>query len=528
MKQYLLYLVIGLFLFQSVYSDPISEFHEHIHYSNNQPNRIGYIHIGDHEEAITEATWLFVRQALNYYREIKPSFIILELNTPGGEVFAAQKISDALKNFDLQEKIPIVAYINDWAISAGAMLAYSCRFITVASDGSMGAAEPVYLDEMGKMEAASEKVNSVLRTDFANRARFYGRNPLIAEAMVDKDLILVRRDGKIVKLDNESQIIYSGSHPDALISAKGKLLTLDANQMIEYGVADTLVPVLLLPRITDEEKSKGRWPAEKMALFHTSFFKDIPNATIDAYQMDWKTRFFVFLATPMISSILLMCLMIGGYIELNHPGVTLPGSIAAISLFLLMLSRYSLELANWLEFIFFFTGAGLILIELFLLPTFGFLGFFGIFILLVGLIGMLIPGIGSVHFIPETHTLNAAGEFVLNRLGWFSATLILSAIIILFLARYVMPRFSGFQRFVLTGNEQDASKGFTAGMDSALIPKVGSKGVALSILRPAGKIMVEEKIFDGITSGEWIDQGAGIEIIRIEGSQITVKKIKDN
>ena len=171
---------------------------------------------------------------------MKPAFIILELNTPGGEVYAAQRISDALQDFDTQYNIPTVAFIDNWAISAGAMLAYSCRFIGIVKDASMGAAAPVFISG-GAMEAAPEKINSALRSDFSNRAGFYNRNPLIAEAMVDKDIILVVRHGEVVKLENEEQIELSGPDPDIVITTKGKLLTLDAKAMLEYGVADFAV-----------------------------------------------------------------------------------------------------------------------------------------------------------------------------------------------------------------------------------------------------------------------------------------------
>ena len=110
---------------------------------------------------------------MDHFKETKPIFVILELNTPGGEVFAAQNISDALKELDTQYQIPVVCFINNWAISAGAMLAYSCRYITVVKDASMGAAAPVIASETGEMKEASEKINSALRTDFANRAAFF-------------------------------------------------------------------------------------------------------------------------------------------------------------------------------------------------------------------------------------------------------------------------------------------------------------------------------------------------------------------
>ncbi len=500
---------------------------KYIHFSPSGPNQIGYIFIGDHETSINQSTWLYVKQALDHYKQSKPIFIILELNTPGGEVFAAQKISDALKEIDIQYQIPIVVFINNWAISAGAMLAYSCRFIAVTKDSSMGAAEPVYAGEGGKMEVASEKVNSAIRADFANRARFFDRNSLIAEAMVDKDMILVLRHGRVIKLDNESQIRLTGPDSDLVISPKGKLLTLDAERLMAYGVADLLLLPKHLPPITPEEQSQGQWPANKMLLFQIPFFAQIPQANIQAYQMDWKTRFFVWLATPLVSSLLFMGLLIGAYMELNNPGLSLPGGIAATCLFLIILSSFSLQIADWLELILLLTGLILFLVELFILPTFGLLGFIGAILFIIGLFGMMLPGIGSVSFEYDTKTLNAAGQYFLERLAWLSGSFVLSSVVIALLARYITPTFAGFKRFILAGHEQNASEGFFAGFDPQTLPQPGAKGEVLAPLRPAGKINIQDHVYDAVSTGDFIEAGETIVVVRLEGGLIVVSRFME-
>lgn len=497
---------------------------KHISFNAEGNNQVGYLYVGDRESSINQSTWLYVKQGLDFYKQNKPIFIILELDTPGGEVFAAQKISDALKEMDTQYNIPVVAFINNWAISAGAMLAYSCRFITSVKDGSMGAAEPVLAGESGKMETASEKVNSALRSDFASRASFFNRNPLIAEAMVDKDLILVMRHGRIIKVDSESQIRTQGPEPDIVISSKGKLLTLNADQMREYGVADLILKPQQLPQISKIEKDQGEWPADKMLLFHSPFFSEIPHASVKAYQMDWKTRFFVFLASPLVSSLLFMGLLIGAYMELNHPGFGLPGIIAGFSLFLIILSSFSLELANWLELILLLSGLALILLELFVLPTMGILLLIGIFIFLAGLIGMLIPGINSVDFEYDTQTINAAGQFVVERLAWLAGAFILSGFIIVLLARYALPGFKGFNRLVLEGHEQEASKGYTSGYSPQSLPQSGAEGTVLATLRPAGKVLIKGGVFDAISASGLIESGEQIVVQRLDGNVIVVQR----
>jgi membrane-bound serine protease (ClpP class) len=498
----------------------------HIKYNPQGPNTVGHIYIGDKDTEISQTTWIYVKSALDHYKETKPIFVILEINTPGGEVFAAENISDALKELDTQHQIPVVCFIDNWAMSAGAMLAYSCRFITVTKDASMGAAEPVIASETGEMKSASEKINSALRADFANRASFFDRNPYIAEKMVDKDIILVLRHGRIIKLDNENQIRSTGLNPDIVISPKGKLLTMGAEDLIKYGVADMLLLPVQLQPITAEEKEKGQWSGAQELLFHQPFFDQIPQVTIDSHRMDWRTRFFALLAHPVVSSLLFMGLMIGFYLEISSPGASLPGSIAAICLFLIILSSFAQEIGSALELILMLVGLATVLIELFVLPTFGLLGFFGLICFIAGLFGLMLPGIGKIHFEWDTSTFNAAGDVFFERLAWLSGAMILSMIIMGLLGRYALPSFSTFKRFVLSGNEQDASLGYVAGEDPALLPKPGTAGTVLATLRPAGKVILNDKIYDAMSDGNFIEKGEKIEVVRIEGSIIIVNIAK--
>lgn len=495
----------------------LDELKTHIQVQEVGENIIGHLIIEDQSEAITQATWLYIKTGLEHFKKIKPIFIILELNTPGGEVYPAQKISDALKEMDTQYNIPIVAYINNWAISAGAMIAYSCRFIAVSKDASMGAAEPVIAGVEGTVAPASEKINSAIRADFANRARYFDRDPLLAEAMVDKDLILVKRGGVIMKLDSESQIRSDGSDPDIVISPKGKLLTLNADQLMSYGVADFLVPPTKLEALNDEEVTAAKWPASKFALFHIPYFADIPHAAVVAYSPNWKMKFFSFLASPAVSSILMLGLMIGFYMEVTTPGFGLPGTIAATCLFLIILSSYSLEIANWLEIILLLSGMAVILVELFVLPTFGLLGFVGIAFFLIGLFGMMLP----IDYDFGTNTLNFQAEVLLEHLAWFCATLLVGFLLIYLLAKYATPRLGSFHRLILKGNEQN---GYVSFEDLEKFPKPGTQGSALTTLRPSGKVSVNDVQYDALSEDVLIEKGDSIVVVGLDGGTLLVAR----
>lgn len=495
------------------------DFAEHIHFSKDGPNTVGYIRVDDREGSISQSTWVYVKSAMDYYKEHKPIFIILELNTPGGEVFPAMNISDALRQLDNEYNIPIVAVINNWAISAGAMLAYSSRYITTVKDGAMGAAEPVTIKD-GEMQSVSEKVNSAFRTDFANRAGFYNRNPLIAEKMVDKSSILVFRNNTITHLNQESEILPS----DVVISGKDKLLTLNAEQMLKYNVADMILePVKLVP-LTAQEQSTGQWPAEKSILFHQQFFKSIPRVTVQEFQPDWKTRLFMFLAHPMVASALLFGLMMGFYMEMNTPGFGVAGSIAGICLSLLVISSFAQEIASFLEVFLMMLGAVILIVDFTLLPTFGILGFFGVILFLVGLFAIMLPGLNSINYEVDTQTLNAAGEIFFDRLTWFLMTFVAGVAAMLLLAKYISPSTAFLRRFVLVGGEQDTDKGYTAGIDQLTVPPEGTVGEVVSTLRPSGKAVFNDKLYDVVSEGSFIEKGTRVIVVRTENGNVIVRE----
>lgn len=492
-----------------------------IKFKAGEPQTVGYIKIDDRASGITPATWLYVRAALEHYKQTRPMFVLVELNTPGGEVYPAQQISDALKELDIQEEIPVVVYINNWAISAGAMIAYSARVITTSKDGSMGAAEPVIMGVEGKMETASEKVNSALRTDFANRARFFGRDPVLAEGMVDKDPLIVLRSGQIIKLNSEQDLRKEGPQADFIIKPKGKLLTLDALAQLRYGVADCIIEPVKTEGLLASESNSGKWPTKKHPLFSHGYFSSLPAAQIDAFYPDWKLRFFAFLARPEISSLLFMMLMLGIYMEISSPGAALPGSVAIIAFVLIALSSYALEATRWLEYIFIFGGLALLLLEIFVLPTWGLLAAAGSLSLVAGVLGLMLPGFRSISFDPQSHTWNPAGQVFMDRLWWLCGAIIVSMAIMALLWRFFAPKIALWSSLVLKG-EQDASQGFYAGLDPATMPRAGAKGHVLATMRPAGRVMIDGKPWDAVSTGGFIEEGQKVIVVRIEGGRMFV------
>ena len=484
---------------------------QHIHLTPH--STIGRLIINDRKSGISEATWIYVKAAIDRFIQEKPACVILELNTPGGEVFAAQRISHALRSLDTKHGIPVIAYVNNWAISAGAMLAYSCRYIVVAPDASMGAATPVFQTSEG-MEVAPEKVNSALRTDFANRASFFDRNPDIARAMVDSDVVLVRRGGKIMALVSEDEILKDPAAKDEILSPKGKLLTLTAEQMRAYGVADWVIPKEAAG--TPDEDIDGVIPISETP-FRTipgfSAFSDVP---VETFQMDMKTTLVSILASPVVSSILVFVAFVCFYIEMSAPGVSLPGIVGGIAVFLLLVGSFAQEAITWFEPLCIMIGLGVIALELTFFPTLGVLLVVGGALVFFGTVSLVIPGIESVRF--EGEALNAAGEYVLYRLGWLSGAFLLAVVVIVLLGRYLSLKTLRISGIIL---ENEPPQLFIE--PPRIAP--GDEAVVIAALRPAGKIEYKTRLFDAVSGSRYIEEGTRVRVIEVRGSDVFVEPL---
>ena len=500
-------------LFSYLHCSLDSSLKEHIHSLEDNKTTIGWIDVPK-DQQINQSTFIQIKLSLEEFVKKKASFVILHLDTPGGEVFSAMKISRLLKEFDQNHSIPIIAYIDDWAISAGALLAYSCRYIAVMPTSSMGAAAPITVGSSGQMEMAPEKIKSALRSEFANTAAYYGRNPFIAEAMVDDDIILIQ-DGDEIKKGTEKD-------GDKIILHKGKLLTLNASQLMEYLVADFNVVPSKENVVTKSEHKKGIWPGSKSAVLSQSYLKTLPNPEIILYS-NWRVTFFSILSSPMVSSILMMGLVLGFYMEASSPGFGVMGAIAVGCLALILLNSFAVQSVQFLEVIFLVSGILLLLVELFFIPGFGFIGVLGGILAMVGLVLLVIPGLSGLEVLKE-----GVGpievDYLFYRLAYFVGALLLSAILLIILARVFKKRLFEHSPLVLRA-EQNIAEGYVASIQQ--IPSVGDKGLTQSRHNPSGISYINEMRFHTTSyDGCLIDKGVAVCVKEIKGNKILIDREK--
>lgn len=284
----------------------------------------------------------FIERSLREAEAAGARAAILDIETPGGRVDAAQRIVDALQATSL----PVYAYVNHRALSAGALIALATDGIYMRPGSVIGAATPV--DGEGKK--APEKIVSAMRSEMRALAEARGLDPRIAEAMVDEEIEI-----------------------PGLVE-KGKLLTLTTDEAVRVGYAT---------RVED-------WDALLETL-------DLSGATSHTTEVNWAEGLVRFLTHPLVAPLLLSLGFLGLIIELKTPAFGLAGVTGLASLALFFGSHYLVGLAGWEEFILLGVGVALLGIEIFVVPGFGVFGVAGILAVLgsmyLSLVGRLATGL---------------------------------------------------------------------------------------------------------------------------------------
>ena len=306
----------------------------------------------------------FVERSLREAARDGAALVVLDLDTPGGRVDAAQRVTDAVQ----ESEVPVVAMVNRRALSAGAMIALSTGRIFLLPGASMGAATPV-LGTSG--ETAPEKIVSAMRAEMRALAEAHGMDPRVAEAMVDPAVDL---------------------QPHA---PAGRLLTLTTQEAEElrYGTATESLETLLAG-------------------------VGVSGAEVTRTQVNWAERVVRLLSHPLVAPFLLSLGFLGLVIEVKTPGFGLAGGAGFLALSLYFGSHLIVGLAGWEDLLLFGVGLLLILLEVLVVPGFGVLGVLGLLGVLSGLFFSLLGSLPTFSDLANASGVLAVTMIAVLVTGW--------------------------------------------------------------------------------------------------------------
>ncbi|HAC24077.1 MAG TPA: serine protease [Cytophagales bacterium] len=402
----------------------------------------------------------YVKLALAHAEKTKADYIIVDMDTYGGILTDAKEIVDMI----MDVKKPIWVFINSDAASAGALISIACDSIYMSPGASIGAATVV--EGVGG-EAAPDKYQSYMRSIMRSTAEENGRDPRIAEGMVDQSIAI-----------------------DSVKEA-GKVITFTTSEAIENGYCegkvDSIEEILKKNNVTDYD--------------------------IETFRLGATEKIIAIFLNPFISGILILIIIGGIYFELQTPGVGFPLFAAIVALVLYLVPYYLNGLAEYWEIIALFIGLVLIVVEVFVIPGFGVAGVAGITLTVVSLILIMLNNdFFNFDFVPM-------GDIVVATFATLGG--IAGGGLLLFFGGARLSNTQAFKRIALT-DTQESKEGYTVNASASAL--VGKKGTAYTVLRPSGKVMIDNQLYDAFTRGEFIEKGEAIEVISSEGVTLKVKK----
>ncbi|MCD4770432.1 MAG: nodulation protein NfeD, partial [Bacteroidales bacterium] len=406
-------------------------------------------------------------------------YILIHMNTYGGQVDIADSVRTALLNYSK----PVIVFIDNQAISAGALISIAADSIYMRRGGSIGAATVV--SQTG--EQVPDKYQSFMRGMMRSTAEAHGKKPVISNG----DTVWVwHRDPEIAESMVDPKIFVDG------ISDTGSVLTLTTLEAIELnfceGEADNIKDVIALAGIENYE--------------------------IREFNPSGLEKFIQLLINPAVSGLLIMIIIGGIYFELQTPGIGFPlfAAIGAATLYFMPLYLEGMA-ANW-QIIVFIAGIVLIAVEIFVIPGFGITGALGIAGIITGLTFGMIDKI-VFRFGPSDGT----GREIVIAFTIVMVSMLAAFILSIWVSKKLFTSNRLFGSLALQ-KVQETDKGYIS-FDTVIQKSlIGKTGTAHTLLRPSGKINIDENIYDAKSEIGYIEKGERIKVIRDEAGQVYVVK----
>lgn len=385
--------------------------------------------------------------------EANADYVLLDLNTYGGAVNAADSIRTAILRYEK----PVLVYVNMQAASAGALISIACDSIYMRTGSSIGAATVV--DQTGGV--MPDKYQSFMRGMMRSTAQATGRDPQIAESMVDT----------------------------------AGVLSLTPEEAVRVGYCEG---------IYDSELEVVRAVACGNDFVIRSMEEDLT----------WLDKLIQFLLNPLLRSIFMMMIVGGIFVEIRTPGIGLPLITAVFGALLYFAPAYIGHLVSSWEILLFVIGLILIAVELFVLPGFGVCGITGIVAVVVSLVFAMVDNAELFHW---DGSLNL--QPIIMPLG----IVILSASAAVFGSVWIVKKLYATRSFdhIALRQSLTSEDGFT-GVETGLEGLVGQEVVVFSDMRPSGKVKsADGRIYEAVLKfGGFATKGTELKVIGTEQGRL--------
>ena len=441
-------------------------------------------------------TLAHLERGVRHARDAGHRHLVVELDTPGGEITLMWRLAKSLRAAS-ESGLLAVVWVSGNATSAGSLVALASDRLYMRAASTLGSATPVTFGAEGMAEAP-EKVRSVVRAQFRAIAEERGRDPALAEAMVDPDVAVyeIRGErGREFVTGQEWNDLRLGTEVPELVGTivrEGELLNVTGPEAVRLGLADGLSENL----------------AELLSVIGCT------GCTAETLERRPSED-----ALGMLSRLTPLLLLAGfwlGYTELRAPGFGIAGILAIACFGVALLGQYLVGLADVPHLVLVALGIGLVAVELFLLPGTIWIGLLGGVCVLTGLVtAQLGPGFEFSQPLDQQLLLDASFQLVL---------LALAAIAGMWALARFLPDAPVLRHMILS---PDPRPSFGEALPEARIDRAhpGASGLAETPLRPVGRVVLDgmpAQGFEARAEGEWIASGQRVRVLEVHAGRLVV------
>jgi membrane-bound serine protease (ClpP class) len=433
-----------------------------------QPVRAETVNVIRVDGVITPGIASYIDKAITQSEEDGAVALVIELDTPGGLRDSTKDIVSSILNAE----VPIIVYVSPrgaWAASAGTFITLAAHVAAMSPGTSIGAAHPVFTGGGGP--SPSPPVPGQPEDD-------------------DSKSVPALRDYRNEKAENftaafiESIASERQRNVEWAIDAVRNSVAISQSEAVELNVIDLVADDLdhLLELVDGRVVKIGRGEVTLRT----------ENARIVNIEMEPLDKFFALISDPSIAVLLLMAGLAGIYLEVQSPGLIVPGVVGVLCLVLAGLAFQIIPI-NWVGALLIISGLALLVAEIFI-TSFGVLFAVGITAFAFGAY--------MLFRVPEISDLSVPFWSVI-----FPAVAVLS----------------GFMAIVVFGVGRSLGRPQFSGREAL----VGEMAIAESDIRPQGRVRVRGELWKA-ESDEPIERGQKVEVVGIDDLVVRVRQASDS
>lgn len=429
----------------------------------------------DEKDLSIGASFKFMERTLDRAKEEGAKALVFDLDTPGGLAFPTKELMTKLADLE----IPTIAFVNSEASSAGSFIAISTDRIYMTPGSNIGSSALVSGSGQGIDPVMRAKIESFFGSHVRYIAEKKGHRPEVIEAMMF--------------LSDEERVVGD------VVVKPGDLLNLNSSEATKLMDDGPLLAKAELATLEEVIAVEG-WNSADLVTAEPSGFERVA----------WWVA--------SVSGVLIMLGLAGGYFELKTPGFGVGGIVSIIAFSIFFFGNYVAgNMAGYELAAIFALGLVFIAIEVFVIPGFGVAGIVGLLMVVGALAFSMVDGVEWQKFQwggTGTGDLLVAMSGPAMQLGFG----IFGSLILLFVMMKFLPKVKFIDEHLLPTS-------LNSGTGMAVQNRVGLTGVAMSDLKPSGKIELDGENLEVMSEGKFITKGEAVRIVSEDGMGIIVEKL---